>query len=169
MTVSSPAPEQPRILVIRRRYLGDIVLLGSLFRNLRLHWPKAVITALVEPGYAGVLAINPDVDSVISPPSGILQWPGFLLDLRGRQFSHAINFDNNERTALITRLTGARTRIAVFRDWHRLRLGSFYTRVIAETENLYWCIREAEAGGGFGRRRILRRSATGFRTNWACR
>ena len=34
-------PDPPRILVIRRRYLGDIVLLGSFLRNLRLHWPAA--------------------------------------------------------------------------------------------------------------------------------
>ena len=39
--------QTPRILVIRRRYLGDVVLLGSLFRNLRLHWPGAKVTALV--------------------------------------------------------------------------------------------------------------------------
>ena len=45
-------PQSPRILVIRRRYLGDVVLLGSLFRNLRIHWPAARIAALVEPAYA---------------------------------------------------------------------------------------------------------------------
>ena len=32
---------ETRILVIRRRYLGDVVLLGSFLRNLRLHWPAA--------------------------------------------------------------------------------------------------------------------------------
>jgi ADP-heptose:LPS heptosyltransferase len=31
--------DAPHVLVIRRRYLGDIVLLGPVFRNLRLHWP----------------------------------------------------------------------------------------------------------------------------------
>ena len=40
-------PQNPKILVIRRRYLGDVVLLGSLLRNLRLHWEGAHITVLV--------------------------------------------------------------------------------------------------------------------------
>ncbi len=31
------ADRQPRVLLIRRRYLGDIVLLGSVLRNLRAH------------------------------------------------------------------------------------------------------------------------------------
>ena len=39
-------PQAPRILVIRRRYLGDLVLLGSVFRNLRLNEPAAHITLL---------------------------------------------------------------------------------------------------------------------------
>jgi ADP-heptose:LPS heptosyltransferase len=62
----------PRILVIRRRYLGDIALLGSFFRNLRLHWPGAYITALVEKNYAPVLTMNPDVNAVLtlSPGAG---------------------------------------------------------------------------------------------------
>ena len=58
----------PRILVIRRRYLGDIVLLGSVFRNLRLHWPAATLAAVVEAPYADVLALNPDVDVVLTFP-----------------------------------------------------------------------------------------------------
>ena len=70
-------PQLPRILVIRRRYLGDVVLLGSLFRNLRLHWPGTHIAALVEPSYSGILALNPDVDAVMAPPSGAAAWPRF--------------------------------------------------------------------------------------------
>ena len=60
----------PNLLVIRRRYLGDLVLLSPLLRNLRLHWPQAPITVLVEPAYAAVLALNPDVDTVLTLPRG---------------------------------------------------------------------------------------------------
>ena len=55
-----PTADAPHVLVIRRRYLGDIVLLGSVLRNLRLHWPKAQLTVLTEPAYTAVLALNPD-------------------------------------------------------------------------------------------------------------
>ena len=88
----------PSVLVIRRRYLGDIVLLGSGFRNLRLHWPLARITALVEEPYGDVLVLNPDVNGVLALPRRTREWPGFLRCLRQARFTHVFDFDNNERT-----------------------------------------------------------------------
>ena len=41
----------PRILVIRRRYLGDLVLLGPVLHSLRSRWPQAHITVLMHQGY----------------------------------------------------------------------------------------------------------------------
>ena len=55
----------PHILLIRRRYLGDIVLLGSVVRNLRLHWPGARIAMLTEAAYAGVVPLNPEIDTIV--------------------------------------------------------------------------------------------------------
>jgi ADP-heptose:LPS heptosyltransferase len=122
--------QHPKILVIRRRYLGDVVLLGSLFRNLRLHWPGARIAALVEPAYAGILALNPDVDAVLAPPGGALAWPGFAARLRREGFTHVLDIDNTERTAVIARLTGAPLRVALHHGPHPLRLGALYTDVV---------------------------------------
>jgi ADP-heptose:LPS heptosyltransferase len=123
--------QNPRILVIRRRYLGDVVLLGSLFRNLRLHWPGAHIAALVEPQYAGILALNPDVDSVIAPPGG-MQWPRFALRLRREKFTLVLDIDNTERTAVIARLSAAPKRIALHHGSHPLKLRMLYTDVAYE-------------------------------------
>jgi ADP-heptose:LPS heptosyltransferase len=122
-------PKNPRILVIRRRYLGDVVLLGSLFRNLRLHWPGAHIAALVEAPYAAILALNPDVDEAVSPPAGGLAWPGFLARLRGAGYTHVLDIDNTERTALISRLSGAPVRVALHHGSHPLKLRALYTDV----------------------------------------
>lgn len=123
------APE-PRILVIRRRYLGDIVLLGSVFRNLRLHWPAARVTALVESPYAGVLALNPDVDAVLSmapslssPPT----WWRLLRALRAGRFTHVFDFDNTDKTALLGRFTGASLRVTLQLENVRRHFPSFYT------------------------------------------
>ena len=106
-------PPLQRVLVIRRRYLGDVVLLGSLFRNLRLHWPDARIAALVEPAYEGILALNPDVNEVLSLPDGLSSWPGFVARLRGAGFTHVFDLDNTEKTALVARLSGAAFRVAI--------------------------------------------------------
>ncbi len=125
-------PHAPKILVIRRRYLGDVVLLGSLLRNLRLHWPDAHLTVLVEPAYQGVLALNPDVNGVLAPPAGAFAWPGFCVRLRKAGFTHVLDIDNTERTAVISRLSGAAQRITLHHGHHALKLASFYTDRIYE-------------------------------------
>jgi ADP-heptose:LPS heptosyltransferase len=124
----------PRVLVIRRRYLGDIVLLGSLFRNLKLHWPGARVAALVEPQWAGILALNPDVDATIGLPAGALAWPGFIGRIRAERFTHVLDIDNTEKTALVARLSGAPFRVALHHGAHALKLRPLYTHVAYEPE-----------------------------------
>lgn len=50
------------------RYLGDMVLLSSVFRNLRIHFPTAHVAALADASYADVLRYVPDIDDVIAFP-----------------------------------------------------------------------------------------------------
>src|ERR1700722_14845516 len=119
----------PRVLVIRRRYLGDVVLLGSLFRNLRLHWPGAHLAALVQPPYSGILAINPDVDAALAPPLDVWSWPGFVRRLRQGAFTHVLDLDNTEKTALVSRLSGAPFRLVLHHGSHPVRLRSLYTHL----------------------------------------
>jgi ADP-heptose:LPS heptosyltransferase len=127
--------EPPKILVIRRRYLGDVVLLGSLFRNLKLHWPQSRIFAAVEDGYAGILGLNPDVDGVLALPDGIWQWPGFARRVRAGAFTHVFDIDNTERTALIARLSGAPFRLALHHGKHPLKLAFLYTHRLHDPED----------------------------------
>jgi ADP-heptose:LPS heptosyltransferase len=103
-------PAAPHILVIRRRYLGDIVLLGSFLRNLRLQWPEARIGVLTEPAYTPLLALNPDITGAIALPTKLTAWPKFLRKLRRARFTHVFDLDNTQKTALLTRLTGASER-----------------------------------------------------------
>lgn len=56
----------PRILVIRRDNIGDLVCTTPLIHALRQHYPTATITALVNSYNAPVLANNPDVDAVFA-------------------------------------------------------------------------------------------------------
>lgn len=105
-----------RILVIRRRYLGDLVLLGSVFRNLRLHWPSAQIALLAERNYAAVGLLHPDVNRVRAIPTKWSEWPRFVRELRGTRFTHVLDFDNTDKTALISRLTGAPVRVTYHRE-----------------------------------------------------
>ncbi|MDB6170350.1 MAG: hypothetical protein JWM88_3214, partial [Verrucomicrobia bacterium] len=115
------------VLVIRRRYLGDIVLLGSVLRNVRLHWPDARITVLTESAYASILALNPDVDAARVFPAGAAGWPAFAASLRRARFTHVLDFDNTDKTALVTRLTGASVRVTFDRETNPFRHRWAYT------------------------------------------
>jgi ADP-heptose:LPS heptosyltransferase len=117
----------PHLLVIRRRYLGDIVLLGSFLRNLRLHWPDARLTVLTEPAYSAALALNPDVSAALALPRRTADWLAFLRQLRSARFTHVFDLDNTQKTALLTRLTGAPSRHVFHLENVRRHFPSFYT------------------------------------------
>lgn len=134
---AAPAANAPRVLLIRRRYLGDIVLLGSVLRNLRLHWPAARLTVLTEPAYAGVLPLNPDADSALAFPAGAGGWLRFLRELRRGRFTHVLDFDNTDRTALVTRLSGAAVRAAFDRELIPFRHRWVYTCAARVTNAFY--------------------------------
>lgn len=131
-----PAP-LPRILLIRRRYLGDIVLLGSVLRNLRLHWPGAHLSVLTEAAYAGVLGLNPDVNGALVFPRSITDWFGFMRALRRARFTHVLDFDNTDKTALVARLTGAPIRAAFDRELIPFRHPRVYTHRAPVTNAFY--------------------------------
>jgi ADP-heptose:LPS heptosyltransferase len=127
----------PRILIIRRRYLGDIVLLGSVLRNLRLHWPSAHLTVLTEHAYSGVLPLNPDINGALNFPRRVGEWFGFLRALRRAQFTHVLDFDNTDKTAFVTRLTGARVRATYDRELIPFRHRRAYTHTATVTNAFY--------------------------------
>ncbi len=132
-----PPAGAPHVLIIRRRYLGDIVLLGSVLRNLRLHWPDAQLTVLTEEPFSGILALNPDVTTAIAFPRSALEWPSFLAAIRRARFTHVLDFDNTEKTALLTRFTGALLRVCFDRELIKFRYRSLYTRSAKVTNAFY--------------------------------
>lgn len=127
----------PHILLIRRRYLGDIVLLGSVLRNARMRWPTATLTLLTEPPYREVLSLNPDLTSTIIFPRRVAEWPRFLLQLRRARYTHVLDFDNTEKTATLSRLTGAAVRATFNRELNRFRYRFCYTHTADLTDVFY--------------------------------
>lgn len=129
--------DAPRVLLIRRRYLGDVVLLGSVLRNLRLHWPLARIDLLTERAYSGVAALHPDAHEAIAFPARWTAWASFIRALRATRYDHVLDFDNTERTALVTRLTGAPVRATFNRERIVHRWPRFYTHAARVTNAFY--------------------------------
>jgi len=55
-----------KILVINLRYIGDTIWMYPFLRNLKLNFPRAEITALVNEGGEIFLKLLPDVSEVIA-------------------------------------------------------------------------------------------------------
>jgi ADP-heptose:LPS heptosyltransferase len=126
-------PAAPNLLVIRRHYVGDLVLLGSFLANLRLHWPQARLTVLVDEGYGEILALNPDRPEIWQVPRRgprLGRTLDLLRRLRSAGFTHVFDIDNNDRTALCTRITGAPFRAGFAWRRGRLRQRLAYTHAV---------------------------------------
>ena len=68
MRSESPAALQRQVgsvLVIKFRYLGDMVLLSPVIRNLRIAFPAAHLAVLADQPYTEALRHIPDLDEAI--------------------------------------------------------------------------------------------------------
>jgi len=129
----APASDAPRILVIRRRYIGDLVLITPLLANLKLHWPLAEITVLVDEGYEDILRLNANADHLLTiprkGPRRLQRNFALLRALRRQRFTHVFDLDTNDRTAFLTWVTGAAFRASYTSDKHRWRRNLAYNHV----------------------------------------
>src|SRR3989454_7747836 len=123
-----PAPE--RILVLKLRYVGDVLLTTPLLSRLRESFPKAQLAMLVNPGTDDVVRDHPALDEVLVLKRGNLarQWR-FVLDLRRQRFDLVIDLTDADRSALLSWLSRAPMRLG-YNSEGRWR-GVLYTRVVA--------------------------------------
>ncbi len=121
-----------RLLVIRRRYLGDVVLLGPVLRSLRNHWPEAKITVMVDRAFAPILTLNPDVDKILHVPDSPLAWLRSIPTVLRTRFTHVIDLDNRPRTALVTRFSFAPLRVALHHGHAVVHPSAYTHHAIAE-------------------------------------
>jgi len=110
-----------KILVIKLRLIGDVLLSTPAISALKRHFPGARISALVNSGTGEVLEGNPDLDEIIVFDSGLRKVSGlgkyarealFLRDLRRKGFDMAVDLTSSDRSAMAAFLSGARYRLA---------------------------------------------------------
>ncbi len=117
------------ILVIKLRYIGDVLLTTPFLRVLRQGFPDAGVTMLVNPGTDDVLRYNPDVDEVLClPRTGMIHQVQFSRGLRARGFDCVVDLTDGDRSAIISCVTGACLRIG-FNHEDRLR-GRLYSHCV---------------------------------------
>lgn len=99
-----------KILVIKLRAIGDVVLSTIVTKNLRLAFPGAQIHFLTEPASADVLLHNRFVDRTLVYRKKEMSGWALIRMVRRERYDLVIDLFGNPRTALVTRLSGAPVR-----------------------------------------------------------
>lgn len=132
-----------KILVLCRPYLGDTVLMGPLFRNLRAWMPNAHIAAAGYVGLADGLSLLQEIDEIItirkvraadeSRAAFSLYWTGVLREIRAAGYHLVYDVMQTDKSALICLASAAPLRAGFIERKRRLR-HSVYTHVAVWTE-----------------------------------
>jgi len=109
-----------KILIIKLRHIGDVLLTVPTIRALKENFPDANISALVNKGTEEMLCDNPLLDEIIIYDRSIKGLPisqkikgeiNFISGLRKRKFDLTVDLTSGDRPALLSFLSGARYRI----------------------------------------------------------
>ncbi|MFZ3065551.1 MAG: putative lipopolysaccharide heptosyltransferase III [Nitrospirota bacterium] len=109
-----------KILIIKLRHIGDVLLTVPTIRALKENFPDANISALVNKGTEEMLCDNPLLDEIIVYDRNIKGLPisqkikgeiNFISGLRKRGFDLVVDLTSGDRPAILSFLSGARYRI----------------------------------------------------------
>ncbi len=118
-----------RILVIKLRYIGDVLLATPVLHALRKRFPGAHLAMAVNRGTEDVLKWNPDLNEVlVVERGGLAEQVRFLRAVRRRGFDCVIDLTDGDRSAVLARCSAAPIRIGLNEE-HRWR-GLLYTTVV---------------------------------------
>jgi|SRR5579884_1927197 len=130
-----------KILVIKLRYIGDVLLSTPVIANLRRHFPEAQIIMVVNKGTDEVLRYNPHLNEVLPlDRSRIKGWGmGRVLDslslikrIRRERFDLVVDLTDGDRGAIMGFLSGAPIRIG-YNAEGRIR-GRLYTTIVRPSQ-----------------------------------
>jgi heptosyltransferase-3 len=106
-------PPGARILILRLRSIGDVVLLTPALRLLKRWRPDLMISVVVESRFRELLEATADVDEILEPGSGsgpakLRARIAAVREIRKRQFSLCVNLHGGPTSAFLARWSGAR-------------------------------------------------------------
>jgi len=123
--------EFSKILVTRLRFIGDVVLTTPFIRAARENFPHSYIAYLADKNAITLLENNPYLDELIPFDFnwGLFEQAKFILNLRAKKFDLVIDLFGNPRSAILSFLSGAETRIGGAFNWRKF----LYTHPIPRT------------------------------------
>ncbi len=112
--------EISRILVVKPRAIGDVLLSTAVLPNLRREFKDARIDFLVESFASPVLQGNPLIDDVVMYDTRHESSLSIISKVRRNRYDLVIDLFGNPRTAIITMLSRAKYRVGFPFKWRRL-------------------------------------------------
>ncbi len=100
------------ILVIKLRYIGDVLLVTPCLQAIKANIPDANVTMVVNRGTEAILHNDLNVDRLVVIDRQSVR-DGFfaVMDLRKKTYDLVIDFTDGDRSAIMTRLVRARYRV----------------------------------------------------------
>ncbi|NWF55787.1 MAG: putative lipopolysaccharide heptosyltransferase III [Syntrophaceae bacterium] len=132
-------PPVQKILLIRLRNIGDVLLMVPTIRAFREAFPGAQLAALVNAGTEEMLTGNPLLDEVLvfDPrwkmlplTQRVVQEGKFLWEVRRRGFDLAINTTEGDRGAFLCLASGARIKVGLYDASGLWWKGRVYDRLV---------------------------------------
>lgn len=106
-----------KILIIQKKFMGDVLVTSTLFPLLKKKYPQSEISFLLDEKHAQILIGNPYIDHVIFfHKDGMIKT---LSEVKNKKFDLVIDLYSKMETAVITLFSGAKTRIGFFKKYTR--------------------------------------------------
>jgi len=109
-----PTPNYKRILVIKLKQPGDVLVSTPVIAALKEAWPGCHLTYLVSRGTEAMVSGHPGLDGLMVVDRRGETWGQalkFIRDLRQQRFDLVLELSGGDRGAIYSRLTGARERL----------------------------------------------------------
>jgi len=116
-----------KILVIKLRAIGDVLLSSVVLNNLRAAFPSARIDFLTETPSRGILEGHPALSSLVIFDPKNETGLDLVLRVRRERYDCVIDLFGNPRSAIVTLLSGARIRAGYRFGWRK-----FCYNIVAE-------------------------------------
>jgi len=130
-----------KILVLKFKTIGDVLLVTPLIRNLKLNYPESIIDVAVNQGTEDMLTLNPCINNIwiydrkkIKNKSIIKRIKSeydFLKNIRRQKYDIVIDLDQGDRGAGIASISGAKIKIGSQHIKSRL-VKDTYTHILPE-------------------------------------
>ena len=125
-------PENPKILVIKLRSIGDVIYNTAVYTPLKNSFPGSHLSVLVEPASYDIVRHHPDVDEVLCfEKKSFFYQVNFYFKLFSRQYDVVIDMHEGTRGAIMCFFTRA-----PFRVGHKFAKRSFLYNVKLEFGDL---------------------------------